>query len=1084
MRIKYVSYLLLIFTSLQAIAQHDQDPISKTPIIVPPPPNSASLGLYGQVPLNQFTGNGIISIPLHTIKSGNLELPISLSYSSDGIKVDQYESNVGMGWALNAGGVVTRQVFDYQDNYNKRYQKPNTAYNSSEMKTFLDQASSAPEVDTQPDIFSYNFGGLSGKFFLDDNNLPVEIEPTGIKIEITSNFLAIGTGNIVGPEITITDTKGIKYFFGGIGAVETSQTRDLTKSGPRTGAIKTSWYLTKIVDPMTNNEIILNYNSNAVDYVSGLEQTLDFTVTEIHPVISLTTTKYNSSSSESILKEIISSDSKITFTYSKRFTDNDFAFLKVDEINCYDKQDVLINKIGLNYTEYIGDSFSNYKYLPNEIKESPNYLKKRFYLTKISEHSNLINSKVHQFDYYSPEKLPARFSFAKDHYGVFNGKDNSTLITDEIEAPIAVAHPINSTYTELANRKPDSNFGYFGLLKTITYPTKGTTTLVYEPHVRGKVTIPIYPNKNTLSRRVKTVDRERSNSDTTTIFSSDKQTIKLNSMVASNSECEYPDPHDPKSTVSILDRETNTLVTFYDHVDIGYPIEIGPFLDIAENVINTTTFTLEANKSYDVTLSLLSAPCVVTAIDFDYYSDPITYQEVDVQVGGFRVLKTIKDNGSNGLVEIEKYFYGYGSYISKGPVAYMRRIERNNPCEYPSNSVRYSVSSSDLGRIYSCQNAQFGYSSVTKSYGENFENGGEQFIYELIQDGLPYVIQGEDDKTTPLTNGFGSGRLLNHKVFKIGSLNKIITLKETINEYKHDIAKDKTVLGHVAYVSNELFAKIDSRDTGPFCPRVDLVSSWSLNEYSVRSQWSYLNKSTEKYFDKNGENAVTVETNYDYNNSLHCQPTLISSKSSTGKLLETKYAYPHDLLITGQSTEMQKLVNQNRIDKPIKTETFVSNVKTSESITKYEESADTGNLLLPKYIFSNKGNAAIDTNVDRKITYDKYDNKGNILQYTVENGTPVSIIWGYNQTQPIAKIENATYAQAIAAYSTNDVTFRSNLPNAMVTTYTYIPLVGVKTITDPKGLITTYDYDGFNRLKVVKDEQGYILTENQYHYRN
>jgi hypothetical protein len=43
--------------------------------------------------------------------------------------------------------------------------------------------------------------------------------------------------------------------------------------------------------------------------------------------------------------------------------------------------------------------------------------------------------------------------------------------------------------------------------------------------------------------------------------------------------------------------------------------------------------------------------------------------------------------------------------------------------------------------------------------------------------------------------------------------------------------------------------------------------------------------------------------------------------------------------------------------------------------------------------------------MENKIKYDQYDAKGNLLQYTTKDGIPVSIIWGYNQTLPIAKVE-------------------------------------------------------------------------------
>ena len=1117
--VKFSFYFLVAFISLQALAQQEPESVSKTPIIVPPPPNSASLGLYGQVPLNQFTGNGIISIPLHTITSGNLELPISLSYSSDGVKIDQYESNVGMGWVLNAGGVITRQVFDYQDNYNGKLQKPNAAYDSTEMATFLEQASNAGEVDTQPDIYSYNFGGISGKFFLDDNNIPVEIEPTGIKIEITDNFLGIGTiGVNTNPEVIITDTKGIKYFFGGSGAVESSLVRDLSKQGPRAKDVKTSWYLTKIVDPTTNKEIILKYDGNPfnVEYLSGLEQTLEYK-DDFHPWISLTSTKYNSFSNESLLKEIISNDTKITFTYSKRFSDNDFNLMKIDEINCYDKQDILVNKIKLSYTEYVGNSYPNENYLPYEIRTSPNYLTKRFYLTKVSEHSNSINPKFHELEYYSPELLPARFSFAKDHYGLFNGKNNTTLITSDVSVPTSVRYPISSSYTELANRTPDSNFGYFGLLKKITYPTKGTSTLVYEPHVNGKVTVPVFPSKALTKIDLATRIGERNDSKDLIISSSYKQTIKLNTYAQFNSFCRDQDPtyeptHDPSGTIYITDLSTNTRVTFMNHEDTDFPVDLGDYYNFNQDSPSSDyiTFELNANTNYRVEVKLMSAECVMAGISFDYYSDPVTFKEEDVQVGGFRIQKVLKDNLFNGLIETEKYFYGSGAYMARAAVAYVRNINRSNLCEYPSQSFRHVISSADLASIYSCQNAQFGYAGVTKSYGENFENGGEEFIYNIIQDQMPFVIQGEDDRTTPFTNGFGSGRLINHKVFKKNSSGINIVLKETINEYVHDISKDKSVLGHVAYMSNELFAHVSTNDHGiitTFCPQVFPSGAFSLNEYSVRSQWSYLNKTIEKSFDKNGENPIIVETNYTYSNPLHCQPTSIVSKSSKGETLETKYYYAQDSEMSGQPF-VNDLRTANIILPPLNTKSFSSGSKISEQLRVYDKSAATSNLLLPKSVYINKGSAAINLSSDRKLTYDLYDDKGNILQYTPEGGIPVSIIWGYNKTQPIAKIENMVYASIPAETITNLQTlsnsdkdncmsegcneqklrkalnlFRDSLPNAFVSTYTYNPLVGVTSITDPKGFSSYYEYDGEGRLRFVKDKDLNVLQKYCYNYK-
>jgi YD repeat-containing protein len=53
-----------------------------------------------------------------------------------------------------------------------------------------------------------------------------------------------------------------------------------------------------------------------------------------------------------------------------------------------------------------------------------------------------------------------------------------------------------------------------------------------------------------------------------------------------------------------------------------------------------------------------------------------------------------------------------------------------------------------------------------------------------------------------------------------------------------------------------------------------------------------------------------------------------------------------------------------------------------------------------------------------------------------------------------------------------------------MTTYTYKPLVGITSITDPRGETTKYVYDDFGRLKYIKDRDNNILKRYSYHYYN
>ena len=73
----------------------------------------------------------------------------------------------------------------------------------------------------------------------------------------------------------------------------------------------------------------------------------------------------------------------------------------------------------------------------------------------------------------------------------------------------------------------------------------------------------------------------------------------------------------------------------------------------------------------------------------------------------------------------------------------------------------------------------------------------------------------------------------------------------------------------------------------------------------------------------------------------------------------------------------------------------------------------------------------------------------------------------------------------LSSFPKNLNKLRNSLPtDTMVTTYTYIPLIGVSTVTDVKGCTSTYTYDSFGRLNLVKDCDGNIVSENLYHYRD
>jgi YD repeat-containing protein len=268
----------------------------------------------------------------------------------------------------------------------------------------------------------------------------------------------------------------------------------------------------------------------------------------------------------------------------------------------------------------------------------------------------------------------------------------------------------------------------------------------------------------------------------------------------------------------------------------------------------------------------------------------------------------------------------------------------------------------------------------------------------------------------------------------------------------------------------------------------------------MRSQWYRLIGTLNKDYDINGLNPITTTTNYFYENTDHLQPTRVETTNSKGEFLKTETKYAHDVNDT-------RLINENRIAIPLESRVYKKlgsnpEVLLSNKKTIYSDDHNPASLYLPSKIKVSKGSSSLED----RVIYHSYDDKGNPIEVSKKDGTRIVYIWGYNKTQPIAKIENAT----LTNIASNTITSLQNLSNldkdivsentlrtalntlrgistlseSQITTFTYNPLIGVTSITDPRGKTIYYEYDSFNRLQYVKDAQKNILKENKYNYKN
>ena len=94
-------------------------------------PNTASLGVFGEIPVNLFTGTPDISVPIYTVKSGSISFPIVLKYHPALVKPNEHPGWTGLGWNLQCGGSIYRTIkgfVDEEDQINFGAYYPNGRY--------------------------------------------------------------------------------------------------------------------------------------------------------------------------------------------------------------------------------------------------------------------------------------------------------------------------------------------------------------------------------------------------------------------------------------------------------------------------------------------------------------------------------------------------------------------------------------------------------------------------------------------------------------------------------------------------------------------------------------------------------------------------------------------------------------------------------------------------------------------------------------------------------------------------------------------------------------------------------------------
>lgn len=998
---------------------YEQSEIIENPTIQPP--EVAAFQKVNFIPVNNYTGRVEVKIPIYTIKSGNISVPITLSYNTGGVKVNDIPSSVGSNWSLNAGGVVSKIVKGMDDFQKYRFQDTNyelepfpvipsgwlyRKYNPPTVSWSSQIVSYPQQNDPLPDLFIVSAPGLSTQY---THTVATDASPTGqlgsggdiFELTGQKNMISetIGEFNTLGwfknsqgvsgtndyeyidgqfisgltlnqiNTININTLSGVEYSFSDVDVSQYSYSEKKRKyaGGWEPTEIITnfkaeSYNLTYIKDKKTNRQVNFEYEKY---YISGYDPIDDsyfyYGATDPFDLDALIDAKSVKYTQLNRLKKITFDKGSVEFVYGLNRLDV-IGEKALTTIIIKDLNGTVVKNINLNYSYFQSPYFTS---TPQS---------KRLRLDRVYESGSSGNSLPAYKLTYNATSLPARGTWGQDFLGYNNGTYSSTNTNPKPEIYFYPDNGVNSLlpvskgagyYLLAGNYSLASNLAYAkaGILEKIEYPTGGFSEFEYEL------------NKFKLDNASITGGGLRIKSQKIIDENNNEQIL----------DYQYIDSNNETS---------GSIVSFSNYVDLKVKNGYTPPLNTS-STLNYFSF-----KTY----RLSQAQAELTKGSFVGYS---------------RVV--VKDRVNNGFTE-----YNYTA-----------------PKDAPNELANRSNG------------------SILQQHAGIIETA--------IRNGVNNYSKNNEIKR---------GNLVSKSIFdKSNTL-----LFNEVNNYQYK------VFNSIDFINkNQL-----SNDNIYYTGRGEYTGPEMVENISIVSERNVLTQNTTTHYLDGGATSVVKQTTYDPEYPLITENSVIDGQ----KTVVNKYYYPHNSAVSSMPN-ISSLRTQNRYAEMIKQETFSDNLKIYSEVINYNNFGN--NMILPKSVSTSKGIYALEENA----VIDKRDAYGNIIQYHTKDGVYTSFIYGYNYNTLLAKVENATYDTVVSLLPVSMAqlqglnrkedentllnyfkSLRNGLPSAKVTSYTYIPSVGISTITDTKGYTQTYFYDEFNRLTLIKDADKNIVKRVVYKYKN
>lgn len=1245
---------------------------------IPNSPTAQAFAKYGSTPVNLYNGSPDIAIPLANLQGRELAIPLSLTYDASGIKVDQLSTSVGLGWNLKGGGMISRQTRGnpddfisaspyylpfYTDAVKNDYAFINgfsafefTNYPPGDLTRyfqFMDKSfkTESDKIEIQPDVYSFNALGLSGTFYI-DYNLLIGYCMEHPELKIIPIFETNSFPIRVIIEWRVTDGSGNTYYFGN------PETTSVVENNSIDGFKNyySGWSLYKIESAKKKDIIEFGYGQfeyNQPQEVGAADYRVDVVVHNTgcgndqlyQPTY--TSPTYKISQSE---LQTISINGKLMANITGSGRQDLGGTSRISEIIVYNETSIQTLKYRFVHSYFGPSNYTNENQL-------------RLKLDAIEVYGSSNSNLAYKYEFQYEENLgplPPRNSFARDYWGYYNGQSsNSTFI------------PYNYTFDKAnfsyyqwrgANRKPSFDHTKVGTLKSIKYPTGGTSEFFYQMH---KVTDPILYQEEILfggagcqggtqptnpynycDDMIPKPPYPRGNDGAFNITHSGYYEVRFHlngssgvqgSLMQyfglyrtgeincdSNGNCNYGEP---QTFCELFG--TDIAKSFYGGLPAPY------------------TFTYSQvwlEKGAYRLLLLNNDPNSV--LEVVVWGAPVVESH---EAGGLRISKIV-DKDEKGDNVSTRYFY-YGDLSTVNPlqitkefldVDSLRTGLLHDIIEFEDTQVieRYDFNTGTNPVPITCYS--------TTRFGQNQRKADQHVTYGIVTEiqfndasnlHNGYTVFEFSNQTNSYREGYFKGTILNGRVKRkrvyrndgalINTEQSYFTLRpagtggqsgfyfggsesgywdvyvKSLKEspqgefYTFEAAGLAGSIGNLveqhcnsngdvcslfndsdyhsiqhacgigcssgssSHPATVYYNQLRSQGKNPsihharctghvvVCqPMYNIIYCKNFGKkvhkmpYMLPRYWATTD-STRVIQYVNGGYLETVTKNF-YENTNHYQITRTEFKDSKGTNRKVELSYPHELQTAEPSNPAWvALVNANRIAERIQIKsTFASNQPDFQQKMEYKSITVGGNTVyVPDVTKLSSGAGPLEP----RIQIHQYDNVGNITEISKESDMRSAYRWGYNQTFPVAVVQNATTSQifytsfedtsgTIGQSYTGEKYFDGTLytipvpdrptgsnlvmtywyydgswkfqpaiaynptiskagatrydevrvypQGALMTTYTYTPGLGITSVTDPNNQTTYYEYDAMGRLWLVKDFNKKIIKEHKYNYRS